>query len=93
MAKLWCAATVNLNGGRTRDGGSVVGASVFYSSTTSETLIREPLNEVEKLDQELQVHFFHIYKMFNAFIRLCLILNITPNTLFFFASQNIYFYI
>uniref|UniRef100_A0A3Q3VXJ0 Uncharacterized protein n=1 Tax=Mola mola TaxID=94237 RepID=A0A3Q3VXJ0_MOLML len=29
--KLWCAAGVNLSGGKTRDGGSIVGASVFYS--------------------------------------------------------------
>jgi hypothetical protein len=30
--KIWCAAGVNLTGGRTRDGGSIVGASVFYSN-------------------------------------------------------------
>nr|XP_018903223.1 PREDICTED: C-Jun-amino-terminal kinase-interacting protein 4 isoform X6 [Bemisia tabaci] len=29
--KIWCATGVNLTGGVTRDGGSVVGASVFYS--------------------------------------------------------------
>uniref|UniRef100_A0A667ZYH0 C-Jun-amino-terminal kinase-interacting protein 4 n=1 Tax=Myripristis murdjan TaxID=586833 RepID=A0A667ZYH0_9TELE len=29
--KLWCAVGVNLSGGKTRDGGSIVGASVFYN--------------------------------------------------------------
>merc|ERR1719412_3427225 len=28
--KIWCAAGVNLSGGRTKDGGDIVGASVFY---------------------------------------------------------------
>ncbi|XP_048467033.1 C-Jun-amino-terminal kinase-interacting protein 4-like [Rhincodon typus] len=29
--KLWCAVGVNLSGGKTRDGGSIFGASVFYN--------------------------------------------------------------
>ena len=29
--KIWCAAGVVRSGGRTRDGGDAVGASVFYS--------------------------------------------------------------
>ena len=29
--KIWCAAGVVRSGGRTKDGGDVVGASVFYS--------------------------------------------------------------
>ncbi|KAJ7984776.1 hypothetical protein DPEC_G00358290 [Dallia pectoralis] len=33
--KLWCATGVNLSGGKTRDGGSIVGASVFYSDVSS----------------------------------------------------------
>ncbi|KAK7918957.1 hypothetical protein WMY93_010241 [Mugilogobius chulae] len=33
--KLWCAAGVHLSGGRTRDGGSIVGASVFYSDASA----------------------------------------------------------
>nr|XP_055031592.1 C-Jun-amino-terminal kinase-interacting protein 4 isoform X2 [Misgurnus anguillicaudatus] len=32
--KLWCAAGVNLSGGKTRDGGSIVGASVFYKDVS-----------------------------------------------------------
>lgn len=51
--KIWCAAGVNLNGGRTKDGGSVVGASVFYSSPPEENSSSENLSEVEKLSQEL----------------------------------------
>lgn len=30
--KVWCASGVNLHGGFTRDGGSMVGKSIFYSS-------------------------------------------------------------
>ena len=50
---MWCAAGVDLSGGKTRDGGSVVGASVFYSDPplTNKTA----KDDVEKLDQELKV--------------------------------------
>ncbi|GBN20846.1 C-Jun-amino-terminal kinase-interacting protein 4 [Araneus ventricosus] len=51
--KIWCAAGVNLNGGRTRDGGSIVGASVFYSSPPEDGSLSEDLSEVDKLDHEL----------------------------------------
>ncbi|XP_043571113.1 C-Jun-amino-terminal kinase-interacting protein 4 isoform X6 [Chiloscyllium plagiosum] len=33
--KLWCAVGVNLSGGKTRDGGSIFGASVFYNDLSS----------------------------------------------------------
>uniref|UniRef100_A0A3Q2QVL1 C-Jun-amino-terminal kinase-interacting protein 4 n=1 Tax=Fundulus heteroclitus TaxID=8078 RepID=A0A3Q2QVL1_FUNHE len=55
--KLWCAAGVNLSGGKTRDGGSIVGASVFYSDVSGG---ESPKNEkgsqssLDKLDQELK---------------------------------------
>uniref|UniRef100_A0A1A7Z063 JNK-interacting protein leucine zipper II domain-containing protein n=1 Tax=Iconisemion striatum TaxID=60296 RepID=A0A1A7Z063_9TELE len=54
--KLWCAAGVNLSGGKTRDGGSIVGASVFYSDTSGP---ESPKNigsqsSLDKLDQELK---------------------------------------
>ncbi|XP_061185332.1 C-Jun-amino-terminal kinase-interacting protein 4-like isoform X11 [Saccostrea echinata] len=56
--KIWCAAGVNLTGGKTRDGGSVVGASVFYSSPPeSETDPRKGVkDEVDRLNQELKDH-------------------------------------
>ncbi|XP_056011904.1 C-Jun-amino-terminal kinase-interacting protein 4-like isoform X22 [Ostrea edulis] len=56
--KIWCAAGVNLTGGRTRDGGSVVGASVFYSSLPeSESESRKEVkDEVDRLNQELKDH-------------------------------------
>ncbi|KAK3100549.1 hypothetical protein FSP39_021628 [Pinctada imbricata] len=56
--KIWCAAGVTLTGGKTRDGGSVVGASVFYSlPPESEINPRvETKDEVEKLNQELKDH-------------------------------------
>ncbi|XP_052829612.1 C-Jun-amino-terminal kinase-interacting protein 4 isoform X4 [Octopus bimaculoides] len=55
--KIWCAAGVNLTGGRTKDGGSIVGASVFYSNPPSEELEKkkETKDEIEKLNEELKV--------------------------------------
>uniref|UniRef100_A0A8C4PXR5 Sperm associated antigen 9a n=1 Tax=Eptatretus burgeri TaxID=7764 RepID=A0A8C4PXR5_EPTBU len=61
IIKLWCATGVNLSGGRTRDGGSVVGASVFYGgesgieTTLGETLHRsDSQSSLERLELELQ---------------------------------------
>ncbi|KAK0060740.1 C-Jun-amino-terminal kinase-interacting protein 4, partial [Biomphalaria pfeifferi] len=55
--KIWCAAGVNLTGGKTRDGGSIVGASVFYSDPLpAEKKETAPKNEVEKLENELRDH-------------------------------------
>lgn len=53
--KIWCAAGVNLTGGRTKDGGNIVGASVFYSGDTETTEVK-PGDEVDKLDMELKEH-------------------------------------
>nr|XP_057918016.1 C-Jun-amino-terminal kinase-interacting protein 4 isoform X2 [Doryrhamphus excisus] len=55
--KLWCAAGVNLSGGKTRDGGSIVGASVFYSDASGpESPLKKTgsQNSLEKLDRELE---------------------------------------
>ncbi|XP_069940721.1 C-Jun-amino-terminal kinase-interacting protein 4 isoform X9 [Cherax quadricarinatus] len=52
--KIWCAAGVNLTGGRTKDGGNIVGASVFYSGDTETTIIK-PEDEIDKLDMELKL--------------------------------------
>lgn len=58
--KLWCAVGVNLSGGKTRDGGSVVGASVFYKDVAgleSEGSKQRSASQssLDKLDQELKV--------------------------------------
>lgn len=55
--QLWCAAGVILSGGRTRDGGSIVGASVFYSQPPdgSSSVIKRSQSELEKLNHELKV--------------------------------------
>lgn len=50
---------MNLAGGRTRDGGNIVGASVFYSNSEEErgegeTETKQD-NPVDQLDQELKV--------------------------------------
>ncbi|MGH0127677.1 UNVERIFIED_CONTAM: hypothetical protein FKN15_009561 [Acipenser sinensis] len=57
--KLWCAAGVNLSGGKTRDGGSIVGASVFYNNVTgSETdgikQRKGSQSSLDRLEQELK---------------------------------------
>jgi hypothetical protein len=54
---------VNLQGGRTRDGGSIVGASVFYTTSRpegeekgeGEMPEKTTCSEVDKLDRELKV--------------------------------------
>uniref|UniRef100_A0A6P7GY34 JNK-interacting protein 3 n=1 Tax=Diabrotica virgifera virgifera TaxID=50390 RepID=A0A6P7GY34_DIAVI len=50
--KIWCAAGVNLMGGYTKDGGLMVGGSVFYSDEPKSPSPK-PQNEMETLDQEL----------------------------------------
>nr|XP_020670581.1 C-Jun-amino-terminal kinase-interacting protein 4 isoform X4 [Pogona vitticeps] len=57
--KLWCAVGVNLSGGKTRDGGSVVGASVFYNDVTtvdveSSKQRSASQSSLDRLDQELK---------------------------------------
>ncbi|KAM3860087.1 C-Jun-amino-terminal kinase-interacting protein 4 [Diretmus argenteus] len=55
--KLWCAAGVNLSGGKTRDGGSIVGASVFYSDVPGPESPQKRIgsqSSLDKLDQELK---------------------------------------
>lgn len=56
--QLWCAAGVNLSGGKTRDGGSIVGASVFYSDVPGPESPKKKIgsqSSLDKLDQELKV--------------------------------------
>uniref|UniRef100_A0A669AVQ7 C-Jun-amino-terminal kinase-interacting protein 4 n=1 Tax=Oreochromis niloticus TaxID=8128 RepID=A0A669AVQ7_ORENI len=55
--KLWCATCVNLSGGKTRDGGSIVGASVFYSDMSGPESPKKKIgsqSSLDKLDQELR---------------------------------------
>ncbi|XP_055360153.1 C-Jun-amino-terminal kinase-interacting protein 4 isoform X2 [Betta splendens] len=52
--KLWCAAGVNLSGGKTRDGGSIVGASVFYSDVSGPEKKKGSQSSLDKLDEELK---------------------------------------
>ena len=58
--KVWCASGVNLNGGFTKDGGCMIGASVFYSNNTDVkiTEITTPTDknvsaELESLDKQI----------------------------------------
>nr|XP_033206507.1 JNK-interacting protein 3 isoform X9 [Bombus vancouverensis nearcticus] len=55
--KIWCGAGVNLSGGKTRDGGCMVGGSVFYAAEAQEVSTNtknEVEDAVEHLDKELQ---------------------------------------
>lgn len=59
--KVWCASGVNLNGGYTKDGGCMVGASVFYSQKpkakiteiTTPTGSGSEITELESLDKQI----------------------------------------
>ncbi|XP_006622580.1 JNK-interacting protein 3 isoform X8 [Apis dorsata] len=55
--KIWCGAGVNLSGGKTRDGGCMVGGSVFYAAEAQEISTNtktEAEDAIEHLDKELQ---------------------------------------
>ncbi|XP_069056135.1 C-Jun-amino-terminal kinase-interacting protein 4 isoform X2 [Pleurodeles waltl] len=59
--KLWCAVGVNLSGGKTRDGGSIVGASVFYSDVAGPEALGIRLrsgseSSLDRLEQEIKEH-------------------------------------
>lgn len=81
--QIWCAAGVNLQGGRTRDGGSIVGASVFYTTSRpegeekgeGEMPEKTTCTEVDKLDRELkvfvQLHFHPIYMIMKMAVVCC----------------------
>lgn len=59
LSKIWCAAGVNLAGGRTKDGGEIVGASVFYSKPPSNCEAShdgEANNPVEQLEKDIEVN-------------------------------------
>lgn len=49
---------MNLSGGKTRDGGSIVGASVFYSDVPGPESPKKKIgsqSSLDKLDQEIKV--------------------------------------
>lgn len=54
--QIWCGAGVNLSGGKTRDGGCMVGGSVFYAAEAREisNARTEAEDAVDHLDKELQ---------------------------------------
>jgi len=69
---MWCATGVNLSGGVTKDGGEIVGASVFYNNNNNNNMeehisksteLRDTIDEsleMKKLDEELKVIFCFI---------------------------------
>ncbi|XP_023290320.1 JNK-interacting protein 3 isoform X2 [Orussus abietinus] len=59
--KIWCGAGVNMSGGKTRDGGCMVGGSVFYAAEARECTASktEAEDAVEHLDKELHENEQH----------------------------------
>nr|XP_012139232.1 PREDICTED: JNK-interacting protein 3 isoform X1 [Megachile rotundata]XP_012139233.1 PREDICTED: JNK-interacting protein 3 isoform X1 [Megachile rotundata]XP_012139234.1 PREDICTED: JNK-interacting protein 3 isoform X1 [Megachile rotundata]XP_012139235.1 PREDICTED: JNK-interacting protein 3 isoform X1 [Megachile rotundata] len=55
--KIWCGAGVNLSGGKTRDGGCMIGGSVFYAAEAQEVSTNSKADAedaIEHLDKEIQ---------------------------------------
>lgn len=79
---MWCATGVNLSGGITKDGGAIVGASVFYNNNNVEdkNIIDNEFKsaddeslEMKKLDEELKVSnilYLNIYTDNNVIINI-----------------------
>jgi c-Jun-amino-terminal kinase-interacting protein 4 len=78
---VWCASGVNLNGGFTKDGGCMVGASVFYSKNKI-TEVTTPTNsmgsgggnpELDSLDRQitLAMESPELEMQFSSFVWIC----------------------
>ncbi|KAI5103038.1 C-Jun-amino-terminal kinase-interacting protein 4-like, partial [Silurus meridionalis] len=94
--KLWCAAGVNLSGGKTRDGGSIVGASVFYrdvssveSGSLSPRLARGSQSSLDKLEQELKEQEKELRQQddFSSLVWICTSTNTTSKVIVIDANQ------
>ncbi|XP_070304731.1 C-Jun-amino-terminal kinase-interacting protein 4 isoform X5 [Salvelinus sp. IW2-2015] len=92
--KLWCAVGVNLSGGKTRDGGSIVGASVFYSDLTSpgpESRCRKigSQSSLDKLDQDLkeQEKELHHQEELSSLVWICTSTQATTKVIVIDANQ------
>lgn len=70
--QMWCATGVNLSGGVTKDGGAIVGASVFYNNNNNNVVKQDNVDieinteidesmEMKKLDEELKVWYFFFH--------------------------------
>lgn len=84
---------MNLSGGRTRDGGDIVGASVFYSHPPSEdengkaneSEIDVENEEIDRINEELKVNTFDV--RFNP-LRTCSLLILLYFLIFFSWVKN-----
>ena len=65
--QIWCAAGVITTGGRTKDGGCVVGRIVFYDRPAVEAQ-PQPATAVEQLDKELQVLMRDLLSMIHVYV-------------------------
>ncbi|XP_076178873.1 JNK-interacting protein syd isoform X3 [Ptiloglossa arizonensis] len=78
--KIWCGAGVNLSGGKTRDGGCMVGGSVFYAAEVREVSNNSKTDAedaIEHLDKELQenenqrVEAEHLQEQLSSLVWIC----------------------
>ena len=54
LLQIWCATGVFFPGGKTKDGASLVGRSVFYDDPSS-SATQPPSGDIERLDREIEV--------------------------------------
>uniref|UniRef100_A0A673IS10 C-Jun-amino-terminal kinase-interacting protein 4 n=1 Tax=Sinocyclocheilus rhinocerous TaxID=307959 RepID=A0A673IS10_9TELE len=92
--KLWCAAGVNLSGGKTRDGGSIVGASVFYkdvsggeSGPISPRKKRGSQSSLERLEQELKEKELRHQDELSSLVWICTTTHSTSKVIVIDANQ------
>ncbi|XP_017579171.2 C-Jun-amino-terminal kinase-interacting protein 4 isoform X8 [Pygocentrus nattereri] len=94
--KLWCAAGVNLSGGKTRDGGSIVGASVFYrdvsgveSSNLSPRQTKGSQSSLDRLEQELKEQEKELREQdeLSSLVWICTSTHATSNVIVIDANQ------
>uniref|UniRef100_A0A4W4ED01 C-Jun-amino-terminal kinase-interacting protein 4 n=1 Tax=Electrophorus electricus TaxID=8005 RepID=A0A4W4ED01_ELEEL len=92
--KLWCAAGVNLSGGKTRDGGSIVGASVFYrdmseveSSGFSPRKARGSQSSLDRLEQELKEKELRQQDELSSLVWICTSTHATSKVIVIDANQ------
>ncbi|XP_055601258.1 JNK-interacting protein 3 isoform X2 [Uranotaenia lowii] len=66
--KVWCASGVNLHGGYTRDGGCMVGASIFYSKKIESKITEITDNETNAVGEleSLEKHLVSINSNLNS---------------------------
>ncbi|XP_066560850.1 C-Jun-amino-terminal kinase-interacting protein 4 isoform X2 [Amia ocellicauda] len=90
--KLWCAAGVNLSGGKTRDGGCIVGASVFYNDVAGSELEGQKQRKgsqssLDRLEQELKEKELRQHEELSSLVWICTSTQSTTKVMVIDANQ------